>query len=104
MRSPLRNFSWARPGACLEACRIGAFGERGGIELAHEGFARGGEPGLQAAARRQRASPAIAAKTFDQGMLAFERAHDLAERDCLRWSRQRKAAADAALGRDEAAF
>src|SRR5437660_4466468 len=101
MRSPYR-ISWAFPGAfsgaCLDACRIGAFGERGGIELAHEGFARGGEPGFQAAARRQHASPAIAAKTFDQGMLAFERAHDLAEHDRLRRSCQRKAAADAALG------
>ena len=84
-------------------CGIGAFLQRRRVEFAHESFARGGEFCLQAAARRQHAGAAIVAKTFDQRMRPFQRAHDLAERDRLRRARQREPAAGAALGRDEAA-
>ena len=97
----IRSVSCRHPRAGLRRgrCGIGAFGQRGGVEFAHEGFAGGRESGLQAAARRQHAMAAIAAKTFDQRLSALQRAHDFAERDRLRRPRQRKAAAGAALGR-----
>jgi hypothetical protein len=85
-------------------CRIGAFGECRGVKLAHERFTRGGELSLQPAARREHASPAILAEAFHQPLMLLERAHDLAERDRLGWPRQRKAAAGAAPGGDEAAI
>ena len=82
---------------------IGAFRQRRGVEFAHEGFAGGGEFCFQPAARLQHAIAAILAKTFDQRR-PFQGAHHFADRDRLGGAGQREAAADAALGRDEAAI
>ena len=60
------------------AARIDAFGQRRRIELAQEGFARGGEARLQPTARREHACPAIRAKALHQRLAAVERADHLA--------------------------
>ena len=81
---------------------IGAFRERGRIELAHEGFPRGCQPCLQAAARPEDTVSAIVPEALDQRMTLLKRPHDLTQRDGLGRPRQAETAADAALGGDEA--
>src|SRR5271170_2342789 len=98
----MRQSSKGLPGQLSSRARgISAFSKRRRIEFAQESFTRCGKSGLQPAAWREHAGPAVLTEAFDQ-RLAFERTYDLAKRDRLRRPRQREAATDATLRGDKA--